>query len=91
MNPIVVGLLLGAVTTVARWARGKTMTVDTVVGVAGVAIGLAVVDQMNKDLAKAMGTLIVVSVVIVQGPAIFDAVSKTTSGVTKKGGTVAKP
>lgn len=91
MNPLAVGLILGAITTLARWARGKQASVDTVVGVVGVAIGLAVVEQANKEFAKALGTLVVVGVSVVHAGDLFEAVRKATEGPPKQsGGTLPK-
>lgn len=86
MNPLAVGLVLGAVTTLARWARGKQASVDTVVGVVGVALGLAVIEQANKDFAKALGTLAVVGVSIVHLGDLLEAVRKATEGPPKQPG-----
>lgn len=71
MNPLVTGLLVGALTTIGRWSRGKGLTIDTVLGVLGVAFGLAIIEQFNKDLAKAFSALVIVAVAWVHLPHIL--------------------
>lgn len=87
MSPVVVAVVVGAITTLGKWANGKTISIDTVVGIVGVAVGLAVLDQINKDLSKAMGILVVVGVTVAHGETLFNAVttmSKNTGTLEKK-------
>jgi len=71
MNPIPAAILTATITTLGRWAKGKGMTVDTVVGLVFLAVFLAALEQANAKLARAFGALIVVSVAIVHLPAIL--------------------
>lgn len=81
MNPIVAAVTVAAMTTLGRWARGKTLTIDTVVGVVGVALGLAVIDQANARLARQLGALIVIGVAAAHLPLLLDSTGLT--GVTR--------
>jgi hypothetical protein len=73
MSPIVVSVVVGVMTTLGRWARGKGLTIDTVVGVVVLAIVLSVIDTANEKLGKAFGVLIVVGVAFAHVPVILDA------------------
>lgn len=81
MTPIVASILVGLMTTLGRWAKGKGLTIDTVVGVVVLALSLALIEQANEKLARAFGTLVVVGVALVHAPIIIDA----TGLVGKKG------
>ena len=78
MNPVPAAMLTAAITTLSRWSRGKGLTINTVVGLVGIAIGLAVLDQFNESFAKAMGALIVVGTLVAQGPELWNAIGKAT-------------
>jgi len=71
MNPIAAAFTTVTITTLGRWAKGKGLTIDTVVGFVFLAIFLTVADQANPKLARAFGALVVVSVAIVHLPAIL--------------------
>lgn len=73
MNPVMTSLLVGAMTTFGRWAKGKGLTVDTVVGVVFLALCLSLIEQANEKLARSFGLLVVVGVGIVYAPIIIDA------------------
>lgn len=81
MTPIVASVLVGLMTTLGRWAKGKGLTIDTVVGVVVLALSLALIEQANEKLARAFGALVVVGVALVHAPIIIDA----TGLVGKKG------
>lgn len=81
MTPIVASVLVGLMTTLGRWAKGKGLTIDTVVGVVILALSLALIEQANEKLARAFGALVVVGVALVHAPIIIDA----TGLVGKKG------
>lgn len=69
MNPIAASFLVGAMVVTRRWSQGENITIDNVLGIAGVALGLAVVGSMDRALGRAFGLLIVVSVALFQlGP-----------------------
>lgn len=64
MSPIVAAALVATMTTLGRWARGKTLTIDTVVGLVGVAIGLTVLEQANQKFARGFAILVVIGVAV---------------------------
>lgn len=70
MNPVSVALTVGVLVILGKWARGKEPNIDNAVGVAGVAIGLAALEQINEQLAKGFGVLILVSVATIHVPKI---------------------
>jgi len=78
MNPVPAALLTATITTLSRWSRGKGLTINTVVGLVGIAIGLAVLGEFNEQFAKAMGALVVVGTLVAQGPDLFNAVARAT-------------
>lgn len=63
-------MVAGALLTAGKWARGQTPTVQNGIGIAGIALGLALLEQINAQLAKAFGVLILVSIAIVHLPTI---------------------
>lgn len=88
MNPVPAALLTAAITVLSRWARNKEVGVDIVVGLAGIAIGLAILSEINTQFARAMGALIVVGTLVAQGPDLFDAIRKATGDASS--GTASK-
>lgn len=70
MKPIPTAILVGVLVVLGKWARDKSPNIDNAIGVAGVAIGLAMIESVNAKLAHAFGTLIFVSVLIVHFPKI---------------------
>lgn len=70
MNPVTVSLAVGALVVLGKWSRDQSPNIDNAIGVAGVAIGLALLDQIDGRLSKAFGTLILVSVAVVHLPQI---------------------
>lgn len=77
MSPIVAAIVVGVMTTLGRWARGKGLTVDTVVGVVVLALALAVIEQGNEKLARAFGLLVVLGVALAHAPIVLDATGLT--------------
>lgn len=73
LNPVTVAVISGALVVGGKWARGQSPNIDNAVGVAGIAIGLAVLDQMNEQLSNAFGALILITLAIVHFPAISKA------------------
>jgi len=73
MNPINVAIAAGALVILGKWARDKPPNIDNAVGIAGIAIGLSVIEQMNEELASAFGVLILVSLAVVHLPTIAKA------------------
>lgn len=84
MSPVVAAIIVAATTTIGRWARGKNLDVDIVVGLVGIAIGLSIIDQMNKDLAKAFGALAVIATLFAHADVIFGVVGKQSGGTVPK-------
>lgn len=70
MNPIAAALITGAMVVAGKWADGKSPNIDNAIGVAGIAVGLALMDQANERLATMFAWLIVLSVTIVYFPRI---------------------
>jgi hypothetical protein len=83
MSPIVAAATVAAMTTLGRWARGKGLTIDTVVGLVGVALGLAVIEQANAKLARGLGALVVIGVAAAHLPILLDQTGLT--GTTRPG------
>lgn len=82
LDPVTVAVISGALVVGGKWARGQSPDIDNAVGVAGIAIGLAVLDQMNTAFANAFGLLIIVTLAMVHFPAIAKG-----AGFGKAGGT----
>lgn len=80
MNPIAAAIVVGALVVGGKLARGKSPNVDNGIGVAGVAIGLALLSEINKDLGRAFATLVVVAVALVHFPAIARSVGLMEKG-----------
>lgn len=77
MNPTSVALTCGVLVVLGKWARKQEPNIDNAIGIAGVAIGLAVLEQINEQLAKAFGVLILVSLAVVHFPVITKAAGLT--------------
>lgn len=73
LNPVTTAVITGALVVGGKWARGQSPNIDNAVGVAGIAIGLAILDQMNPQLSSAFAVLILVTVAMVHFPAISKA------------------
>jgi hypothetical protein len=86
VNPVLAALLVGAITTFGKWARGKSLDIDTVVGVVVLAVCLAIIDQVNAQLAKAFALLAVVAVTVAHAGVIIDATGLAGKPVTGGGG-----
>lgn len=74
MNPVVVALTSGALILAGKWSQDKAPNIDNAVGVAGIAVGLALLDQVSPKLSSAFGTLILVSIAVVYIQPIANAV-----------------
>lgn len=83
MNPVPAALMVAVLTIVGRWSRGKDFDTDTAtknaIGVGGVAIGLAFISEVNEELGKAFGALVVVGVAMYHLKPISNAVTKGLS------------
>ena len=78
MDPVPAALAIGAITTLGRWANGKGLTINTVVGVVGIAVSLALIEQVSPEIARSFGVLVLLGTSIVFLPQIFKK-----SGVSK--------
>lgn len=70
MNPVATGIVAGALILGGQWARKKGPSIDNAVGIAGIAVILAVMEQVNVKLAHGFSVLILVSLTVVHLPAI---------------------
>lgn len=84
MNSVVTALVVGIITYLGRVARGKQMSIDLVVGIGGLAVALALVEQADKELAKKFGLLVVLGVLLAHWQIIVKAAgfSKDTVNLT---------
>jgi len=80
LDPVTTAVISGALVVGGKWARGQSPNIDNAIGIAGIAIGLAIIDQMNADLASAFAALILVTVAIVHFPAIVKAAGFESKG-----------
>lgn len=76
MKPVPAVVLVGLLTVGGTWARDKELKIATAVGIAGVALGLAILHSMNADFAEKFGVLVVVGTAAWQAKPLFDAISK---------------
>lgn len=88
MSPVLASVLVGAITTFGKWARGKSLDIDTVVGIVVLAICLTLIEQVNEKLAKAFSLLAVIAVALAHAGVIIDATGLVTG--KRPGGTVPK-
>lgn len=86
MNPVVAAIIVAATTTIGRWARGKSLDIDIVIGLMGLAILLTIIDQINKDLAKAFGVLAVVATMVAHADVVFKVIGTGSNASTNGGG-----
>lgn len=70
MNPLATALIAGTLVVAGKWADGNTPNLDNAIGVAGIAVGLAIIDQGNEKLANAFSWLILLSIIVVYFPKI---------------------
>lgn len=71
-------LLAGIITVGGQWAQKKDLSVRIGVGVLFVALGLSALGAWNQGFADDFATLVLVSTVIFNGPALFKAVGLIT-------------
>lgn len=88
MNPVATAVTAGALIVAGKWARGQSPNVDNAIGVAGIALGLALLEQANTKFSNAFAALILVSLAAVHLPTIVKAVgfSKTPATPVSGGG-----
>lgn len=73
LNPVSVAVISGALVVFGKWAQNKTPNIDNAVGIAGIALGLATIEQMNEKLASAFSVLILTTIAMVYLPIIVKA------------------
>lgn len=76
----------GAIVAAGRWAQGKTVSVNIVVGAGVLALGLAVLDSANSDFASKMALMVLLAAVFMY--AIPLSTKLGFSGSTKKARTI---
>lgn len=74
MNPVAVAVVAGGIVVAGKVAMDKAPTVENAVGIAGIALGLAALEQVNEKLSNAFAALILLSVAIVYIPRIVQSV-----------------
>ena len=77
MSPVVTAIVVGIMTTLAKWSRDKPLSIDVVVGVVVLALTLSLIEQGNEKLARAFGALVVIAVALVHAPIVLDATGLT--------------
>lgn len=73
MPPIIAALAVGALTYLGRAARNEPMTIKTVVGIAGLALMLSIIEQADKKLAQQFGLLVLVGTLLAHWQVIVKA------------------
>lgn len=61
MKPIPTALLVGVLVVLGKWSISKSPSIDNAVGVAGIAVILSLLWEINEPLSKAFSALVVVS------------------------------
>lgn len=73
MNPVAAAVIVGALVVGGKWADGKAPTLQNGVGVAGIAVSLAVIESANERLATSFAWLIILGSAIAYLPKITKA------------------
>lgn len=73
LNPVTVAVISGALVIAGKWSRGQVPGMDNAIGIAGIALGLATLEQINEQLSAAFATLILVTLAMVHLPTIVKA------------------
>lgn len=84
MNPIPAAFLVGVIVVIRKWSEGKPLDPTNAIGVAGLAVTLAVVSSMNKQLGRAFGLLAVLGVGLAQAPRIIEDAGVTNRGIENR-------
>lgn len=90
MTPISTALAAGALIVVGKWSVDKVPTIENGVGVAGIALGLAALEQMNEKLSAAFAGLILVALMAIHLPNIVKSLGFTGAASGKIGSGVIK-
>lgn len=78
MNPLAAALTTGALVVAGKWSQDKVPDLTNAIGIAGIAIGLSVIQSGNKKLAEAFGWVIVLSMTVIYLPPIVRGAGLTT-------------
>lgn len=70
MNTTSAVLLTGAIVVAGKWSDDKPLDVKLAIGILGLAIGLAIMNETNAELAGKFATLVVVAAVFMYGPPV---------------------
>lgn len=73
MNTAVAAVLVGTITFLGRAARGKKMSIDIVVGIVGLALILAMIEQADRELAKKFALLAIVGTLLAHWQVIVES------------------
>lgn len=73
MTPVVTAIIVGTMTYLGRVARNEKMSIQIVVGIAGLAVSLSVLDMINPELAKQFSVLVVLAVALAHWEVIVKA------------------
>lgn len=81
MNTTTSAVLAGLIVVAGRWAQKESITIRVAVGVATMAIFLAVIGQINTKFAQQLGTVFVVAALFVP-PSAYGGKSKEPFAVS---------
>ena len=81
MTSAITALVVASITYLGRVARGKKMSIDVVVGIGGLAIMLAAIEEADKELAKKFGLLIVIGTLLAHWQVIVKSAGFTANGI----------
>jgi hypothetical protein len=71
MNTTASAALAGSIALAGRWAKGdKKISMNVIVGVGGMVLALAILNEVNQPFAQAFGMLLVVAAALVYLPDI---------------------
>lgn len=71
MNTTSSAVLAGSIALAGRWAKGdKKISMNVIVGVGGMVLALAILNEVNQPFAEAFGMLLVVAAALIYLPDI---------------------
>lgn len=84
MSSVVSALIVGVITYLGRVARGKNMDITLVVGIGGLAVVFALVEEADESLAKKFEMLVILGVLLAHWQVIVKAAGFGPDGVAPK-------
>lgn len=84
MTSVVSALVVGVITYLGRVARGKNMDINLIVGIGGLAVTFALIEEVDEKLAKQFELLVVLGVLLAHWPVIVKAAGFSQNGVDIK-------